>query len=41
VQAGVFAHEEKPQEMVGIVESFLVALQLEGYGLGPGMVVGE
>lgn len=41
MQAGVFANEERPQELVGMIESFLVALQLEGYGLGPGLVVGE
>ena len=40
-QAGSFANEEKPQEMVGIVQSFLTALQLEGYGLGGDLVVGE
>ncbi|EFN58770.1 hypothetical protein CHLNCDRAFT_140515 [Chlorella variabilis] len=41
LEAGVFANEERPQELVGMIESFLVALQLEGYGLGPGLVVGE
>ena len=40
-QAGSFANEEKPQEIVGIVQSFLTALQLEGYGLGGDLVVGE
>lgn len=41
MQAGLLCSEEKPQEVVGVVQSFLVALQLEGYGLGPSLVVGD
>ncbi len=41
LQAGGLASEEKPQEVVGVVESFLTGLQLEGYGLGPQLRVGE
>ncbi|KAL4457872.1 hypothetical protein ABPG75_012737 [Micractinium tetrahymenae] len=41
LEAGGLASEEKPQEVVGVVESFLTALQLEGYGLGPQLRVGE
>lgn len=40
-QSGGLASEEKPQEVVGVVDSFLTALQLEGYGLGPQLRVGE
>ncbi|KAL4424976.1 hypothetical protein ABPG77_002861 [Micractinium sp. CCAP 211/92] len=40
-QAGGLASEEKPQEVVGVVESFLTGLQLEGYGLGSQLRVGE
>lgn len=41
MQAGGLASEEKPQEVVGVVDSFLTALQLEGHGLGPQLRVGE
>lgn len=41
LQSGGLASEEKPQEVVGVVDSFLTALQLEGYGLGPQLRVGE
>lgn len=41
LQAGGLASEEKPQEVVGVVDSFLTALQLEGHGLGPQLRVGE
>lgn len=33
--------QEAPTEVLGMIQSYLIALQLEGYGLGPGLVVGE
>jgi len=33
--------QEAPTEVLGMIQSYLTALQLEGYGLGPGLIVGE
>ncbi|PSC71573.1 pollen-specific SF21-like [Micractinium conductrix] len=40
-QAGGLCIEERPADVVGVVESFCVALQLEGFGLGPQLRVGD
>jgi len=33
--------QEAPTEVLGMIQSYLTALQLEGYGLGAGLIVGE
>jgi len=41
VHAGVLVNEEHPAELISPLQLFLTALQLEGYGLGESLQVGE
>lgn len=40
-RAGVLVNEERPGDLLSPFQLFLTALQLEGYGIGAGAMVGE
>jgi len=40
-RAGVLVNEERPADLLSPFQLFLTALQLEGYGIGSGAIVGE